>query len=196
MPEPTSRTKEADLTAAVLLYVMRCQDEGDRHALREMKVGCDEIQALKELNLDDLHRAGSLQAHFLEIRLDPNRFRRVIARLTLKREEEDLQRRLIAADAPFELMRSHFRMSNREYTRWRRLLLGGSGVGRPAEPDEETERQLWRALASRLRPDPDRPLNPEQYLEICAECGASLRAIWNAAQRWATEGRGPSGGRN
>ena len=58
-----SGTKESELVMAVLLYAIRCLEEGDQHALRSMNFGPQEVAALRDINLADLYRAGSLQAH-------------------------------------------------------------------------------------------------------------------------------------
>lgn len=193
MPGTTNLTKEADLITAVLLYVSRCRAEGDRDALREMQVGFEEGESLRGLNVEDLHRAGSQGAHFLDIRLHRKRFWGAMASLVAMREEDDLKSRLIRAGAPMEMMRSLFRMSNREFTGRRRALAVNHGVGRPAELDEASENRLWAALSGSLRPDPNRPLDPERYLEIQAECGVPIRAIWNAVRRWIERGEGKAG---
>ena len=177
-------TKEADLVTAVLLYAMRCLAEGDQHALRAMQFGPQEIEALRELNLADLYRVNSLQAHCLAIHLDREVFWPMIANLQATREAEELQRDLIQADAPLEMMRSLFGMGSREYTRLRRMLALEPAVGRPPEPDEETSHKLWRALSAHVQPDADEPLNPKQYLMVHKESGAPMRAIWSLAQRW------------
>ena len=177
-------TKEADLVTAVLLYAMRCLAEGDQHALRAMQFGPKEIEALRELNLADLYRVGTLQAHCLAIRLDRDVFWPMIANLRATREAEELQRDLIQADAPLEMMRSLFGVGSREYTRLRRMLALEPAVGRPPEPDEETSHKLWRALSAQLQPDADEALDPKQYLAVHEESGAPMRAIWNLAQRW------------
>lgn len=177
-------TKEADLVTAVLLYAMRCLAEGDQHALRGMQFGPKEIEALRELNLADLYRVGSLQAHCLAIRLDRDVFWPMIANLRATREAEEVQRDLIQADAPLEMMRSLFGVGSREYTRLRRMLALEPAVGRPPEPDEETSHKLWRALSAHLQPDADEALDPKQYLAVHVESGAPMRAIWNLAQRW------------
>jgi len=177
-------TKEADLVTAVLLYAMRCLAEGDQHALRAMQFGPKEIEALRELNLADLYRVGTLQAHCLAIRLDRDVFWPMIANLRATREAEELQRDLIQADAPLEMMRSLFGVGSREYTRLRRMLALEPAVGRPPEPDEETSHKLWRALSAHLQPDADEALDPKQYLAVHVESGAPMRAIWNLAQRW------------
>lgn len=115
-------TKEGDLVTAVLLYATRCLAEGDQHALRAMRFGPREIEAMRELNLADLYRVGALRAHCLSIALDREVFWPMIANLRATRESEELLRDLIHADAPLEMMRSLFGVSSREYTRLRRTL--------------------------------------------------------------------------
>ncbi|MDN5869222.1 MAG: DUF2857 domain-containing protein [Nitrococcus sp.] len=177
-------TKEADLVTAVLLYAMRSLAEGDQHALRAMQFGPREIEALRELNLADLYRVGALQAHCLKIALDRGVFWPMIANLRASRETEELQRDLLQADAPLEMMRSLFGVGSREYTRLRRMLALEPAVGRPPEPDEETGHRLWRALSTRLESAANEELDPREYLAIQQESGASMRAIWNLVQRW------------
>jgi hypothetical protein len=180
-------TKEADLVMAVLLYAIRCLAEGDQHALREMNFGPREISALRDLNLADLHRAGSLQAHCLAIELDREVYWPMLEHLRRERELEEIQRELIRADAPLEMMRGLFGVSAREYTRLRRLLTPEPAVGRPPEPDEATSHALWRAWAERTDNDPSAPLAPEDYLALQQETGASMRSVWLLTQRWAEE---------
>ena len=177
-------TKEADLVTAVLLYAMRCLAEGDQHALRAMQFGPKEIEALRELNLADLYRVGSLKAHCLAIRLDRDVFWPMLAHLRAAREAEDLQRDLIQADAPLEMMRSLFGVGSREYTRLRRMFALEPAVGRPPEPDEATSHKMWRAVSAHLPSDADQTLDPQQYLAVHEESGAPMRAIWTLVQRW------------
>jgi hypothetical protein len=177
-------TKEADLVTAVLLYAMRCLAEGDQPALRAMRFGPKEVEALRELNLADLYRVGSLRAHCLDIRLNPDVFWPMLQHLRATRRAEELQRDLIQADAPLEMMRSLFGVGSREYTRLRRMLAVEPGVGRPPELDEATSHKLWHALSARFTSDADSHLDPGEYLVVQEESGASLRAIWSAAQHW------------
>ncbi len=57
------RTKEADLVTAVLIYAMRCLAEGDHAALRDLHFGVKEIEALREMQVADLYRIGTLRTH-------------------------------------------------------------------------------------------------------------------------------------
>lgn len=181
-------TKESELVTAVLLYAIRCLAEGDQPALRGMNFGPKEVAALREVNLADLYRAGSLQAHCLDIQLNREVYWPMLAHLRRERWTEELQRDLIAADAPLEMMRSLFGVGSREYTRLRRLLTPEPAVGRPPEPDEATSHALWRAWSERTAGDPAAPLGPEDYLALREACGASMRTVWILTQRWADDG--------
>jgi len=138
----------------------------------------------RELNLADLYRAGSLQAHCLDIQLNRDVYWPMLAHLRRERESEELQRDLIQADAPLEMMRSLFGVGSREYTRLRRMLAVEPAVGRPPEPNEETAHRLWHALSARLEADEGDGLSPNAYLAVHRDTGASLRTIWNLAQRF------------
>ena len=177
-------TKESELVMAVLLYAIRCLAEGDYHALRSMNFGPEEVAGLRDINLADLYRAGSLQAHCLSIRLNRSVYWPMLNHLRREREVEKIQHDLIQADAPLEMMRSLFGVGSREYTRLRRLLTVDPAIGRPPEPDETTSHALWRAWSARMSEDPDTPLAPEDYLELGAESGASMRTVWSLTRRW------------
>ncbi len=181
-------TKESELVMAVLLYAIRCLAEGDQHALRGMNFGPEEVAALRDVNLADLYRAGSLQAHCLTIQLDRAVYWPMLAHLRRERELEAVQRDLIQADAPLEMMRSLFGVGSREYTRLRRLLTVHPSVGRPAEPDEATSHAVWQAWSERVKEDATASLTPEDYLALGEDTGASLRAVWHLTQRWAEYG--------
>ena len=132
-----SVTKEAELTTAVLLYAVRCLAEGDQHALRAMNFGAKEVEALHALDLTDLYRVQRLQAHCLQVQLDRDVYWPLMAYLRRERASATLQRTLIQADAPFEMMQRLFGLSSRDYTRLRRLFGVPPAVGRPPEPDQD-----------------------------------------------------------
>jgi len=180
--------KETDLITAVLLYALRCLAEGDQLALRSMNFGAKELDALKDMNLADLYRADTLRAHCLKIDLNRDVFWPMMDHLRQQRESEELQRELIVADAPLEMMQALFGLGSREYTRWRRLLTVAPAVGRPPELDEASSHALWHAWRDRVTGCAEAPLSPADYLSLQQETGLGLRAIWTHAQRWAAYG--------
>ena len=181
-------TKEADLVAAVLMYAIRCLAEGDQSALRNMKFGPPEIEALREMSLADLYRIESLRAHCLEIALNRQVYWPMIDRLREQRESEETLRSLVAADAPHEMVQVLYGLNARDYTRLRRILSVAPSVGRPSEPDETSSHRLWDAWACRVEGEETGLLTPEVYLELQRETEVPLRAIWSLTQRWAQYG--------
>ncbi len=177
-------TKESDLVTAILMYAIRCLAEGDYPALRNMNFGPREIEALREMRLSDLYRVESLRVHCLQIGLDRQVYWPMMNHLRQQRESEETQQTLIAADAPLEMMQTLFGLGPREYSRIRRMLSVDPSVGRPPEPDEESTHRLWHAWVDRVGEDESGPLPPTIYLELHAETGLSMRAIWNLTQRW------------
>ena len=185
-----SSNKEADLTTAVLLYAMRCLAEGDQQALRAMNFGPKELDALKEMNLADLYRADTLRVHCLKIALDRTVFWPMLDNLRHQRESDDLQRELLVADAPLEMMQQLFGWSSREYTRWRRLLTLAPSVGRPPELNETDTHALWYAWQERIEAREQNALSATDYLDLQQQTGIGLRSIWALVQRWENYGEG------
>lgn len=182
-----SATREADLVSAILMYAIRCLAEHDWTALRNMKFGPKEIEALREMNMADLYRIESLRGHCLDITLDRQAFWQMLEHLRIRRESEEALQSLIAADAPQEMVEVLFGLKPRMYSRLRRNLSLEPSVGRPAEPDEESANRLWEAWSRRVDGGKDEP-TPETYLEIHQETGIAMRAIWNLTQRWSMYG--------
>ena len=177
-------SKEAELTTAVLLYVMRCLDEGDQQALRVMNFGPEEIEALGDMNLADLQGADALRIHCLRLRLDRSVFWPMLDHLQSRQASRTVMRELIAADAPLPMMQQLFSMSSREYTRWRRLLLLGPSAGRPAEPSEADTHTLWQAWQEHGQAGEKKSLAGADYLALHQKTSIGLRTLWTLVRHW------------
>lgn len=181
-------SKEADLTAAVFMYAIRCLAEADHSSLRAMGFGPREIDELQRLNIADLYRAEAIRVHCLRVNLNREVFWHMVDHIRQLRKSEELQLTLIKEDAPQEMIEALFGMSAKEYTRQRRLLTLASAVGRPAEPEEEKSHALWKAWKARVKDEDIELLPPEEYLALKAETDVELRAIWHLTRRWAQYG--------
>ncbi len=179
-----THNKEAELTTAIILYAVRCLAEGDQVALRTMKFGPNELEALRELTLADLYRIETLQTHCLSIELNRHVFWPTIEQLKQQRQSEEIQQALITADAPMEMMRALYGMSAREYTQWRRTLTIAPSVGRPAELEESDNHKLWYAWEAMTEGDDEPSVSGEDYLQLYRDIDLPMRAIWILTQRW------------
>lgn len=181
-------TKEAELVTAVLMYAVRCLAEGDLAALRHMKFGAREIEALREMSLPDFYRVEVLRAHCLEIRLNRQVYWPMIEYLREQRKSEEVLQSLITADAPREMLQVLFGLNSREYGRLRRSLSVDPSSGRPPAPDEDGSHELWKIWSARTDHDASGLLAPKGYLELQRETGLSMRAIWYLTRRWVQYG--------
>ena len=173
-----TRSKEAELTTAVMTYALRCLQEGDQGALRDMNFGPAEVQSLRNVNMADLCHLSNVRAHCLSVALNRDVYWPMLSQLKYLRESESLQHQLIEADASLDMMQTFFGMSGREYAKLRRALLVEVVSGRPAEPSESDIETIWRAWREKMELLRDNLLPPEEYLNIHTETGVSLRAIW------------------
>ena len=106
-------TKESELVMAVMLYAIRCLSENDQHALRNMNFGPEEVAALRGSTWPiSTGRAVSRRTAWTS---SSNRdvYWPMLAHLRRERESEELQRDLIQADAPLEMMRRLFGVGSR-----------------------------------------------------------------------------------
>lgn len=177
-PRGLMPSKEAQLTSAVMMYALRCVQEGDQRALRDINFGPAEVQALRELNMGDLCHLESIRAHFLEVALNRELYWPMLSHLKARRESEDVQLALIEADAPLDMMQTFFGTSGREYAKLRRTLLTKISIGRPSEPTESEIEKIWSAWRERKATHDDALLPPDAYLAIHQETGVAMRAIW------------------
>ncbi len=171
-------SKEAELITAVMTYALRCLQEGDQGALRDMHFGPAEVQALQGVSLGDLCHLESIRSHCLKVALNRDVYWPMLTQLKFLRESENLQHELISVDAPLDMMQTFFGMSGREYAKLRRTLLVKIASGRPAEPSDAEIEQIWKAWRQRGEKLRDGLLPPEEYLHMHRETNLSLRAIW------------------
>ena len=182
------KTKEAELTSAVFLYVLRCIAESDHIALQQLKIGEREVEQLRTLGILDLYRIDSFRSHCLSISFNREIFWTLINYMKEQRDNETQLERLINNDAPYSMLEMFFGISNREYTQRRRAKKGLTNVGRPNEPsDSETDSllEIWfKRFSTNDKDACGRLVNPIQYLDLANELNIPLRSVWLLTERW------------
>ncbi|MCY3624194.1 MAG: STY4526/YPO1902 family pathogenicity island replication protein [Gammaproteobacteria bacterium] len=174
--------KAGELAVALVIYAMRCIEDGETEALASMGFGPSEVTALASLTFGDLKRIERLRRHCLDIKVDRQAFRAIIQRARADGLSTEWEHALIRADASFEMMRRLFGTSRRAYTNLRQVF-GVSSVGRPREPTGDEASRLWRAIQHRLRESGRHPLAPADYLAISRKCAVPLRTVWRESKR-------------
>ena len=134
---------------ALVLYAMRCIEDGETKKLIQMGFGPEEVQELAALRFGDVGRIERLESHCLDIKVDRRAFSDMIGRIRADSQSQEWEHRMIRADAPLDMMRNLFGTGSREYARLRQLY-EVSSVGRPREPTNEEEERLWPVLTRRI----------------------------------------------
>lgn len=172
------QTNESNLTLAALIYATNCLEQGDWAVLRDLNFGEQEIKALQALQFSDfLSVADRMDGHVLDIQLDRERFWLVLNDMKAERAAEKLKAELVYREAPVDMMRQLFGMTDRQYTALRRRCRRGRrGAGRPAEPDTETMNTIWQAWHAHM--DGKKPMSAHEWLKLSDDTGADCRTLW------------------
>lgn len=172
------QTNESNLTLATLIYATHCLEQGDWAVLRDLNFGEQEVKALKALQFSDfLSVAGRMDGHVLDIRLDRERFWLVLKEMKVERAAERLKSELVCREAPVDMMRQLFGMTDGQYIALRRRCRRGRrGAGRPAEPDTDTMNTIWRAWHHRM--NGKEPASADEWLTLSDDTGTDCRTLW------------------
>lgn len=174
--------KAGEFVVALVIYAMRCIEDGEMDALARMGFGPSEVATLAGLTVGDLKRIERLRSHFVDIKVDREAFGGIIRRIRTKGLSTEWEHALICADAPFEMMRRLFGTTRRTYIKLRQVF-GVSSVGRPREPTDAQATALWETIEQHLRASPRDTLAPADYLAISHQCGVPLRTVWRESKR-------------
>ena len=178
--------KAGEFVVALVIYAMRCIEDGETDALARMGFGPSEVATLAGLTLGDLKRIERLRSHCLDIKIDREAFGEIIRRIRAEGLTTEWEHALIRADAPFDMMRRLFGTTRRAYIKLRQVF-GVSSVGRPREPTDAQATALWETIEQRLRASPLDTLAPADYLAVSTQCGVPLRTVWRESKRVARE---------
>ena len=178
--------KSGEFVVALVIYAMRCIEEGEMDLLARMGFGPSEVAIVAGLTVGDLKRIERLRSHCLDVKIDREAFGAIIKRIRAEGLSIECEHALIRADAPFDMMRSLFGTKRRAYVKLRQVF-GVSSVGRPREPSDAQAAALWETIEQRLRSSPLDTLAPADYLAVSTQCGVSVRQVWRESKRSARQ---------
>ena len=174
--------KAGEFVAALVIYAMRCIEDGETEVLARMGLGLSEVSAIASLTFGELKRIERLTEHCLDIKIDREAFRAIVQRARADGRSTEWELALIRADAPFDMMQRLFGTTRRVYTKLRQAF-GVSSAGRPREPTAAEAALLSHALEHRLQESSRYQLAPADYLAISSNCSVPLRIVWRQSKR-------------
>ncbi|MGQ0700572.1 MAG: STY4526/YPO1902 family pathogenicity island replication protein [Panacagrimonas sp.] len=187
-PVIRERSKENDLTFAVLNYASRCVAEGDFHAFRGLGFQIEDIGVIERLSLAELQLLSTSRSHAINVSLDREAWGWLLKRVRRQRSRDALALALIRLDAPNAMMASLFSYTDRDYASRREACgiketLAG---GRPPSASEDDERHLWDLWVRLAKADTPQQLRADDlWLVVAKEGRPPVRTAWNLIQKWA-----------
>jgi Protein of unknown function (DUF2857) len=172
--------RHGELIVDVIRHATRLLAEGDESALTALGFTPEQIRCLEALTLKSVHRLGQLSAHFLDFRLDPACFIRVMRRVEQENEDQALQDALLRAGAPIRMMHHFWGMTSRDCAERRRVLDIEPPIGRPAHADDPDLEHLWHLWQA----TDDIPDERRRYLVLAERSQLPLSAIWTVVEDW------------
>jgi hypothetical protein len=136
-------SEHGELVFDMLRYATRLLAEGDESTLMVLGFTAAQIRAIETLTLRSLQRVSALSSHFLDFRIDPLCFERVMRRIEQEGEDEALKDELLRAGAPIRMMHHFWGMTSRDCAERRRVLDVEAPIGRPALADDGALERLW-----------------------------------------------------
>ncbi len=173
-------TEHGQLIFDVLRYATRMLADGDESALMLMGFTPDQIRSMEGLTLRSLQRVGELSAHFLDFRIDPACFERVMRRIEQEKENRALQDELLHAGAPIRMMHYFWGLTSRDCAERRRVLGVEAPIGRPTQADEQALERLWHLWQDTEDIADER----RRYLDLAERSELPLSVIWTAVEEW------------
>ncbi|MDN3519107.1 STY4526/YPO1902 family pathogenicity island replication protein [Aquisalimonas lutea] len=166
-----------ELAYQIVCYAVEKLKASDENAVADLGFDPEEIRAMEQMTVGELHHLARMGTHFLDIAVDHRCLQNALAHARNEAENESTQDNLIRNGASAEMLQALYGLTPGEVCRRRRLLGAQTPRGRPQRPRPPTQDRIWRTWCARG----DLP-EPERYLEVARECQVSAQAVWRLVQ--------------
>lgn len=129
---------------AILTDALNALKSGNFRHCESLGFTLDEMNALNQLSLDELFTVSQAAAPFLAVNVHHDVLRHLLSHA--RHEYLQLQQinRAIRLGGSIALLNQYYGLTSNETCLRRRLLGVSVPYGRPPEPDEETDAEIWR----------------------------------------------------
>ncbi|MBK0096621.1 DUF2857 domain-containing protein [Erwinia sp. S63] len=174
-------------TTAILSSLLMDVKSGNIRRCESLGMSVEEIRALSQLSLDELHYLSQSHVSVLDISLNHENFW-----LMLNQARNELKRMLMIDRAlelggSMELIDKYFGLSPAEVSARRRLMGIESRQGRTQSLTEPQDAALWIEWKAAGLSSPDSHQALEAMMLASEQHGLSLTAVWSRVSQWCRE---------
>lgn len=182
-----SQINLSQATTAILSSLLMDIKNGNIRRCESLGMSVEEIRALSQLSLDELHYLSQSHVSVLDIRLNHENFW-----LMLNQARNELKRMLMIDRAlelggSMELIDKYFGLSPAEVSARRRLMGIESRQGRTQGLTEPQDAALWTEWKASGLTSPDSHQALEAMMLTAEQHGVSLTAVWSRVCQWCRE---------
>lgn len=176
-------------TIAILSSLLMDLKAGNVRRCESLGMSIEEIRALSQLSLDELHYLNQSHVSVLDVRINHDNFWLILNQARNEQKRSLMVDRALELGGSMELMDKYFGMSPTEVSARRRLMGIETRQGRTQSPSEQEDAALWQGWnAAKLR-SPDSHQALEVMMLAAEQNGVSLTAVWTRVCQWCREAK-------
>lgn len=166
-----------ELAYQVIRFAVDKLKTGDLNAVSDLGFEPDEIRAMEQMTVGELHHLARMGTHFLDVAVDHRCLNHALTHARDEARTECTQDDLIRQGAGTEMLHALCGLTPGEVCRRRRMLGVQRPQGRPPRLPPTKEDRIWRLWQAHADLD-----EPERYLQVARDCDVSAQAVWRLVQ--------------
>jgi len=140
--------QDAQVRLMLLNHLAAGLKRGDPTELREAGIDTEQLQSLKGLRAEDLHRLANMRVPAISVTVDPQGLKAGLRALIVINEARALQDYFVRNGASWRQMQAYFKVRHKLTLQRRRELGVHRPQGRLTLPDMVTRERIWRVWAT------------------------------------------------
>ncbi|EOS93142.1 DUF2857 domain-containing protein [Erwinia tracheiphila] len=174
-------------TTTILSSLLMDVKNGNIRRCESLGMSVDEIRALSQLSLDDLHYLSQSHVSVLDVTINHENFRLMLNQARNEQKRMLMIDRALELGGSMDLMDKYFGMSPSEVSARRRLMGIETRQGRTQSLTEPQDTALWAEwkVAGLTSPDSHQAL--EAMMLAAEQYSLSLTAVWTRVSQWCRE---------
>lgn len=182
-----SQLSLSQATTAILSSLLMDIKNGNIRRCESLGMSVEEIRALSQLNLDELHYLSQSHVSVLDVKLNHENFWLMLNQARIEQKRMLMIDRALELGGSMELIDKYFGLSPSEVSARRRLMGIESRQGRTQSLTESQDAALWTEWKAAGLTSPDSHQALEAMMLAAEQLELSLTAVWSRVCQWCRE---------
>ncbi|UDJ86365.1 DUF2857 domain-containing protein [Erwinia amylovora] len=176
-------------TTTILSSLLMDVKNGNIRRCESLGMSVEEIRALSQLSLDELHYLSQSHVSVLDVTINHENFWLMLNQARIEQKRMLMIDRALELGGSMELMEKYFGMSPSEVSARRRLMGIETRQGRTQSLSEPQDTSLWPEWKTAGLSSPDSHQALEVMMLAAEQYSLSLTAVWTRVCQWCREAK-------